>query len=95
MGGYAGERIEDQNMATIDRLFLWYGTKSRDRPDLVWTTVVKMGMSERIFGTLLGRSCVVSESKDDYKTRKVNDYTYEQGLIRVGENYSNAYRAYT
>ena len=44
---------------------------------------------------LLGQSCVVSESKEDYKTRKVNDYTYEQGLIRAVENYSNAYRAYT
>ena len=37
---------------------------------------------------------MVSESTDDYKTRKVNDYSYEQGLIHVGGNYSNAYRAY-
>ena len=26
--------------------------------------------------------------------RKVDEPTYEQGLIRVGENYSNAYRSY-
>ena len=55
----------------------------------------KMGTVREGFGMLLGRSCVVSESKDDYKTRKVNDYTYEQGLTRVVENHSNTYRAYT
>ena len=37
---------------------------------------------------------MVSESTDDYKTRKVNDYSYEQGLIRVVGSYSNAYRTY-
>ena len=44
---------------------------------------------------LLGRLSVISESKNDYKTRKVDNYTYKQGLIRVIKNYSNTYRAYT
>ena len=43
VGGYVGERIEYQDVVTVDRLLLWYSTKNGDRSDLVWRTVVECG----------------------------------------------------
>ena len=49
-----------------------------------------------VFGTLIGRLCVVSESSEDYKTKKVNKRTHEQGLITRWGDHSDAYLwAYT
>ena len=41
VGGYVSERIEYQDIATVDRLLIWYGTKIGDLSDLVWRTVVE------------------------------------------------------
>ena len=45
VGEYIDERIEYQDMATVDRLLLWYSTKNGDRSDLVGRMVVKRGPS--------------------------------------------------
>ena len=43
----------------------------------------------------MGRSCVILESKDDYKTKKINKCAYKQVFIRVWGTHSEAYlRAY-
>ena len=57
---------------------------------------ISNGDKQRRFSTLYLVDHVWFQSLRMIKRmRKVDDSTYEQGLIRVGENYSNAYRAYT